>query len=74
MNKERRKELKTAAIRLEIIKDEIERIKGDEEYYYDNIPENLQNSLRADESEEIIDELEELLDSLSDIIDNLNNF
>lgn len=74
MNKERRKELKTAAIRLEIIKDEIERIKGDEEYYYDNIPENLQNSLRADESEEIIDGLEELLDSLNDIIDSLNSF
>ena len=39
----------------------------DEEDYYDNIPENLQYSQRAEDSEAAIDSLEEALDLLNEV-------
>ena len=82
MNKTRRKEL------LEIIKllsevqdkddlyaviNELESIKDDEQDYYDNIPENLQSSQRAEDSEAAIENLDEALDMLNDVY-NMDNF
>ena len=79
MNKLRRKEL------LEIIKDlnmmqdkddlysiinELDNIKDDEQDYYDNIPENLQNGQRAEDSERAIDNLAEALDLLNEVYDS----
>lgn len=73
MNKAREKELRDLITKIEYCKNELERIKSDEEFYYDSIPENLQSSYRAEESERIIDELDDILDTYNDMIENLND-
>lgn len=73
MNKTRAQELRDLIKKIEYCKDELARIKSDEEYAFDNMPENLQGSYRGEESERIIDELDEILDAYDDIIDSLND-
>ena len=79
MNKSRRQELKSIIQELQIIQDQdglyaciisLESVKDEEEDYYDNIPENLQYSQRAEASEEAIGLLEEALDILNEIYDS----
>ena len=74
MNKLRRKELGQVINGLNTIQDRddlyslintLDNIKYDEESYYDNIPENLQYSQRAEDSETAIENLEEALDLLN---------
>ena len=78
MNNARRKELKNLIGQLGRIQDEgdlyacindLEDIKYEEECSYDNIPENLQSSQRASESEEAIDNLEDALNLLNEVYD-----
>lgn len=71
MNSKRRKmiyeiirDLQSALYRLESVKDE-------EEYYFDNMPENLQGSIRGEESQDAINALEDAYDSLSEAIDSI---
>lgn len=71
MNKQRRKEISAVITKLENIKEELENILGDEQDYYDNIPENLQMSERADQSSEAIDIMEDAISSIEDITDQL---
>ena len=73
MNKAIEKELRNLVTKIEYCKNELEKIKSDEEYAFDNMPENLQGSFRGEESERIIDELEEILDDYENLIDNLND-
>ena len=47
----------------------LDNIKDEEQDYYDNIPENLQYSQRAEDSEEAIENLEEALDLLNEVYD-----
>ena len=76
MNKARRKELSKVVCELNIIKDKdalydcintLESIRDDEQDYYDNIPENLQYSQRAEDSEAAIENMEEALDLLNEL-------
>ena len=78
MNKLRRKELGQVINGLNTIQDRddlyslintLDNIKYDEESYYDNIPENLQYSQRAEDSEAAIENLEEALDLLNEVYD-----
>ena len=78
MNKTRRKELSEVVKALNMMKDrddlysiinELDSIKDDEQDYFDNIPENLQYSQRAEDSEQAIDNLEEALNLLNEIYD-----
>lgn len=78
MNKARRKELSAVIRALNTIQDKddlyscistLEDIKSEEESYYDNIPENLQYSQRAENSEEAIDNMDEALDLLNEVYD-----
>lgn len=73
MNKVRRKEITTNLNELIIIKENFERILSDEEDTYDNIPENLQSSYRAMESEDAIDSLDESISYLTEAIDNIED-
>ena len=73
MNNKRRQQIKNILLRLETIKYDIDNVFGDENEYYDNIPENLQSSDRAIDSEEAIEMLEEALENIDLVIDNLNN-
>lgn len=75
MNKSRRRELLDIVKGLNAISDKddlntlintLDNLKYDEESYYDNIPENLQYSQRAIDSEAAIDKLEDALDLLNE--------
>lgn len=78
MNKARRKELSDVIRGLNAIQDKddlygwintLDNIKDDEQDYYDNIPENLQYSQRAEDSEQAIEYMEEALDLLNEVYD-----
>lgn len=71
MNNDRRKEIKNIYSQLDVINMMIERIKDDEQDYYDNIPENLQGGLRADRSLDYIETLEDAISDIEDVISSL---
>lgn len=73
MNKQRRKEIDNLisdAIRLET---SIEDLLAEEQDYFDNIPENLQSSEKAEIAENAISNLEEALDNIRECVDNLES-
>lgn len=51
------------------IKAKIESVRDEEEEYFDNMPENLQQSERGEASEQAKDELAEAIDNLDQLID-----
>lgn len=76
MNKNRRKELmewvrkaEEWAAHGEELKDELENICSEESDYFDNMPENLQGSMRGMDSEEAIDKMNEAIDSMGNAIE-----
>ena len=73
MNKQRRKSISEIIRNIESIKLSLENVLSDEQDYFDNMPENLQGSIRGEESEEAIDILEEAVDGLDDIINSLQD-
>ena len=73
MNKQRRKNIKNNIDALGVIKNNLEDILAEEEDYFNNIPENLQGSIRGEESEEAIDTLTEMIDAIEECIDNLDS-
>jgi len=72
MNKSRRKEIEELINDIEALSGRIEFTKEDEEEYHDNIPENLQGSEKAENSQTAIDNLENAIDSLDEAINSLN--
>lgn len=50
----------------------LEDIKWEEEDYFDNMPENLQGSMRGCESEEAIDNMYQALDELNEAVEAEN--
>ena len=72
MNKQRRKIISECTLQIEQIKSTLEDVKMDEEFAFDNMPENLQGSERGEEMEEAIDCLEEVIDTLDDAIEQLS--
>lgn len=73
MNRERRKALRQWNRKAEELKSELEGILWDEQDYYDNIPENLQFSERAEASEEAIGQMEDAIDDLGGVIETIDN-
>lgn len=71
MNKARRGQIETVKSELEALSERIESIRDDEQDYFDNIPENLQDSERANMSEAAIDALDSAIDSISEAISSL---
>ena len=71
MNKQRRKSISDIIKNIENIKMELENILYDEQDYFDNMPENLQGSIRGEQSEEAIDILTEAVDGLEEIANSL---
>lgn len=73
MNKQRKKSL--AMIKIELIqcKKNLQSILDEEQNSFDNMPENLQGSLRGSESEDAIDIMEECVEHLEKIVDELGN-
>lgn len=73
MNKVRRKQLSEVASILETAKGMLEEIRDDEQDYFDNIPENLQCSEKAEASEEAIDAMDEAIENLESAIESVND-
>ena len=76
MNKNRRKELmewvrkaEEWATRGRELKDELENICSDEQDYFDNMPENLQGSMRGADAEDAIDAMNEAIESMDNAIE-----
>ena len=67
MNKNRRDKLKTIILALDGMIAKLNVIYDEEQFAFDNIPENLQESLRAEAMEEGLETLEEVIDDLDDI-------
>ena len=73
MNKDRRYTISMILKKMNSIKDELENVKNEEEFAFDNMPENLQGSMRGEESQEAIEAMDEALDSLEEAISQLEN-
>ncbi len=73
MNRERRRQLRQWNAKIEALKSELENILCDEQDCYDNIPENLQGSSRAMDSEEAIEQMEEAIEIVDEVIEAIDN-
>ena len=71
MNKSRRAALNNLNVRLQYMIEELEEIRNEEEYYYENIPENLKNSERANESEQVISLMQDVVTQIEEVIGNI---
>jgi len=72
MNKERRKQIEEVISKFDKIRDQLQQILDDEQTYFDCIPENLQNSERAYNSESAINNMEDVIEKTDDILELLN--
>lgn len=71
MNKERRNKILKVIADIGQIKEKLQEILNEEEMVFDNMPENLQCSMRGEESEESIEYMNEAVDSLDNAIEQL---
>ena len=71
MKKQRRNEIDKIRVELESIKSRLENVLAEEEMMFDNMSENLQYSMRGEESQESIDYMSEAVSSLEEAIDQL---
>lgn len=73
MNKQRRTEIKNIIAELENIKTKLDNVFSEEQYAFDNMPENLQYSMRGEESQEAIDYMSEAVSNIEEAIDQLED-
>lgn len=73
MNRARRKRIESVKAQLEMLANEIDTIRDQEQDYFDNIPENLQSSERASIAESAIDALDNASETIADVISSLED-
>lgn len=73
MNKQRKQKIRQVITNIEICRENLENLLDEEQDYFDNIPENLQGSIRGSNSEDAIDIMESCIDSLEDVISELED-
>ena len=73
MNKERRKSIDDIIARLKVAKELIIVLVEEEQESLDNLPDNLQESTRAERMQEAIENLEYAIDSIEETITNLQD-
>ena len=73
MNNIRRKALDKLVSRIQDIRDELESIKYEEEECYENIPEGLKESERAEASQEAASSMECAIDYLDSALDEIES-
>ena len=71
MNKERRMKIANIIKEIDNVRNNLQEILSEEESVFDNMPENLQSSMRGEESEEAIDYMSEAIESLESAIEQL---
>lgn len=73
MNKARRTSLMTLREQIEILHDNLDALKEEEEGYRDNMPENLQGSERYEKADNACDNLYEAVSNLEEAIANIES-
>lgn len=73
MNKQRRQKIRDVRKEMESCKENLQKILDEEQDYFDNMPENLQGSMRGSDSEDAIDIMESCIEDLENIISELMN-
>ena len=73
MNKQRRQKIRDVRKEIENCKENLQKILDEEQDYFDNMPENLQGSMRGSDSEDAIDIMESCIEDLENIINELMN-
>ena len=71
MNKKRKQEIIKLRKEIANYKENLQVILDEEQYYFDNMPENLQNSIRGSNSEDAIDVMESCIEDLENVINRL---
>lgn len=71
MNKLRRHKIRDVRKEIENCKENLQKILDEEQDYFDNMPENLQGSMRGSDSENAIDIMENCIEDLENIIKEL---
>ncbi len=71
MNNTRRKMLDASLSKLEGVQSDIMMTAEEEQDYYDNAPENMQQSEKYERASEVSEELESIAQDIEDIIDRL---
>jgi predicted RNase H-like nuclease (RuvC/YqgF family) len=73
MNNTQRKEIEKVTALLEQLQETIERLKDEEEHYYDNMPESFQSGDKGTKAEEAIDNLGAAYNLIEDAISYLRD-
>lgn len=73
MNKQRRTEIANIVTELEILKERLDKVFSEEQDVFDNMPENLQYSMRGEESQEAIDNMDGAMSDLENVISQLED-
>lgn len=69
MNNKRRQQLKILIEKMKALKNELEIIESDEQWYFDIMPENLQGSMNGMNSEDAIDKIEDSISYIEEAIE-----
>lgn len=73
MNKDRRNKIQQIIDNINLVKSELQNVLDDEEFAFDSMPENLQYSIRGEESQEAIDYMNEAIECLDNVIETLES-
>ena len=73
MNKQRRTEIANIVTELELLKERLDKVLSVEQDVFDNMPENLQYSMRGEESQEAIDNMDGAMSDLENAISQLED-
>lgn len=71
MNKQRREKLRNINRKLEEINSELNAVKDDEEWAFESMPENLQSSMRGEDSQEYISIMEDVIDHIEQALEQM---
>lgn len=73
MNKDRRNKIQQIIDNINLVKSELQNVLDDEEFAFDSMPENLQYSIRGEESQEAIGYMNEAIECLDNVIETLES-
>ena len=71
MNKQRRQKIRNVKNDIEKCINYLQCLLDEEQDYFDNMPENLQGSMRGSDSEEAVDIMESCIEDLEKVVEEL---
>ncbi|MEM1046506.1 MAG: hypothetical protein AAGL24_10155 [Pseudomonadota bacterium] len=73
MNKARRKAIDAIVARIDELKADVEIIRDEEQDYFDNMPEGIQDGEKGEVAQSAIDSLDDAVNTIDDIVESLNS-